>query len=186
MHAIPADSRNVKKHLQLRCKNKGLISSWINAYDMFQNIKKKEISDDHLKLVRFFISSNTSICQLANVYMRDLVSFNLPSVSHFTEMVLPEVLEKVHANINHKLQDAENISLISDIWTDRQMHDFMGLAASVISELFEREFIVIGMIIMPGNHCAENIQLAIESLVNKYEFDTTKIIGSKKLKSLQI
>ena len=31
--------------------------------------------------------------------------------------------------------------------------------------------------IMPGNHCAEMIQEAIESLVNKYDFDSLKIIG---------
>jgi hypothetical protein len=36
---------------------------------------------------------------------------------------------------------------------------------------------VIGMMLMPGPHCAENIQMAVENLVNKYDFDKTKIIG---------
>jgi hypothetical protein len=34
------------------------------------------------------------------------------------------------------------------------------------------------MILMPGNHCAENIQKSIEDVVNRYEVDSSKIIGN--------
>ena len=113
-----------------------------------------------------------------NPKLLDLLSFKLPCGRTFTDSILPEVLEKVYTSINEKLIDAEYITLISDIWTNRQMHDFMGLAACITSSSFKREMLVLGMMIMPGNHCAENIQEAIEKLVNKYDFDSTKIIGN--------
>lgn len=53
----------------------------------------------------------------------------------------------------------------------------MGLAASIINRDFESETLVIGMELMPGNHSAENIKLAIESIINKFKFDKSKIHG---------
>lgn len=57
------------------------------------------------------------------------------------------------------------------------MLDFMGLSANIINNNFEKKAIVIGMMLMPGNHCAENIKIAIEKLVNRYSFDKSKIHG---------
>ena len=42
------------------------------------------------------------------------------------------------------------------------MFDYMDLAASLINSDFELEILIIGMMIMPGNYCAEIIQEAIE------------------------
>ncbi len=57
------------------------------------------------------------------------------------------------------------------------MLDFMGIAANIINDEFERETIVIGMTLMPGNHCSESIKLAIESIINQYSFDKSKLSG---------
>ena len=67
--------------------------------------------------------------------------------------------------------------LISDIWSNRQMLDFMGVAATIMTESGEREIMTIGMARMPGSHCAENIKLAIEDIVNRFDFDKRKLIG---------
>ena len=55
------------------------------------------------------------------------------------------------------------------------MLDFEGLAAALMSEHFERKVLVIGMRTMPVNHCAENIQTATETIVNKYDFNKSKL-----------
>ena len=112
-----------------------------------------------------------------NPYLRDILSIELSCARTFTDKLLPEVLDIVNEAINDKLVESEFMALISDIWTNRTMFDFMGLAASLINSDFEREILVIGIMIMPGNHCAEMIQEAIESLVNKYDLDSLKIIG---------
>ena len=46
----------------------------------------------------------------------------------------------------------------------------------------DKETIVIGMMRMPGNsHNAENIKIAVETMVNKYDFDKSKIYGTSLL-----
>jgi hypothetical protein len=57
------------------------------------------------------------------------------------------------------------------------MHDLMGLSANLIDTNFKKRIVVIGMSKMPGPHNAENIKIAIESIVNTYYFDKRKIKG---------
>lgn len=109
--------------------------------------------------------------------MHEFSKFKLPSQRTFTDSILPELMNKLYKSLDNKLIDSENVSFMSDIWTNRQMLDLIGLAASTINIDFKRETIVIGMTLMPGNHCAEFIQKAIEQQVNRYDFDKTKIIG---------
>ena len=86
-------------------------------------------------------------------------------------------MELLYEAINEKLVDAVSVCLVSDIWTNKQMLDFLVLSANIINNNFEKKAIVIGMMLMPGNHCAENIKIAIEELVNRYSFDKSKIHG---------
>jgi hypothetical protein len=174
----PAESRNVKRHLQFDCKGKAIIANWWIAYNVSQNFTRREISEDEMNLMKFFISSNTSIIQLENQYLRNCLKFSLPCAKTFTETILPSVMDKLSNIIEKKLNDAQFLCLISDIWTNKNMHDFLGLVACTIDSNFNRQFLVIGMTIMPGNHCAENIQLAIENIMQKYDFDTKKILGN--------
>jgi hypothetical protein len=127
----PAYSRNIKRHLETSCKNKKLIIDWMKLYNASQNVIHKQISDEMLKLILFFISSNTSLVQLDNPYFRSLMTFNLPSARYFNDTLLPKTLEQLYEKINEKLIDSEYICLISDIWTTRTMYDFMGLAACI-------------------------------------------------------
>ena len=79
--------------------------------------------------------------------------------------------------INKIFEQAYSVCLISDIWTNKQMLDFMGIAANIITNQFEKQTIVIGLELMPGSHNAENIKLAIENIVNKYKFNKLILSG---------
>ncbi len=79
--------------------------------------------------------------------------------------------------IQNVLKESAYISIISDIWTNKQMLDFMGLAVCVIDHKFQKKTLVIGMKLMPGAHNADNIAIAIQNLVNAYTFDKNIIIG---------
>jgi nitrogen regulatory protein PII-like uncharacterized protein len=98
-------------------------------------------------------------------------------VKTFTDVLVPKVVNELSLVIGDKLFESEYISLISDIWTNFQMRDFMGAAASLIDDSFNRQILMIGVIIMPGNHCAEHIKKALETIVNEYDFDKSRIIG---------
>jgi hypothetical protein len=87
------------------------------------------------------------------------------------------VIKQVKTVITEKLNKATVVNLILDIWSNSQMTEFMGLAAMLLNDNFEKECFVIGLERMPGSHNAENIKATIESIVNKYEFDRTKISG---------
>jgi hypothetical protein len=58
------------------------------------------------------------------------------------------------------------------------MADFLGLSAYVT--------MVIGFTGMNGKHESENIQPAVEKLVNQYTFDKKKIIGNSFYKKMTI
>ena len=153
------------------------------AYNASHNYKKREISDELLQVVKFFISSNTSMKQLENPELRACFQLKLPCQQTFVTTYMPQVLDKVYDEIGEQLASCDNVCLVTDIWTNKTMLDFMGLVACTIDAVFQRQFIVIGMCLMPGNHCAENIKKSIEQLVNRYSFNKKKIIGNRKQNS---
>ena len=73
--------------------------------------------------------------------------------------------------MEEKLHNAEDICLMSDIWTAKQYLDFIGLVTAVMNENFTREVFVADMMRMPGNtHNAENIKKVIEMMVKDVAF----------------
>ena len=85
-------------------------------------------------------------------------------------------MEKLHHLFTLKMNKADSICLITDIWTSRSNSDFIALAA-VLCHGNSKELIIIGLDRMKGPHCAENIQLSIEDMINKYQIDKSKIVG---------
>ena len=80
---------------------------------------------------------------------------------------MPDIYKKLRFKLKEKLDKAENICLMSDIWTAKQNSDFIALVGALMNENLKREILVIDMSRMPGNsHNAENIKLAIETMVN--------------------
>jgi hypothetical protein len=85
----------------------------------------------------------------------------------FDETILPEVYRKLKNKLKEKINNAEDICLITDIWTAKQNSDFIGLVTALMNENFTREVFVANMMRMPGNsHTAEYIKEAIETMVN--------------------
>ncbi|RNA44646.1 hypothetical protein BpHYR1_017604 [Brachionus plicatilis] len=62
----------------------------------------------------------------------------------------------------------ERLKAVVDIWTNRVNADFIALGAVLFDFNFNRQLIVIDIQRMKGGHCAENIQIAIEDIINKY------------------
>lgn len=121
----------------------------------------------------------TALSDFDSEVFRDLLSGYKRSIpcSKTFKNVLDEVNGKVIHEINHIFEEAFSVCLIADIWTSKQMLDFMGVAANIINYKFEKQTIVIGLELMPGSHNAENIKIAIESIVNKYTFNKSVLSG---------
>ena len=80
--------------------------------------------------------------------------------------------------IQSKLRNSQFVFLITDLWTDFQMTDFIALAALIVDQDWNKEFLILDMKEMEGKHNAENVQIAIEKIVNKFDFDKSKIKGN--------
>ena len=59
------------------------------------------------------------------------------------------------------------------------MHDFCAVVAFTITEKWEREFFVLGMTLMPGPHNAENLALALETILSQFVFPINHVSGKK-------
>lgn len=105
---------------------------------------------------------------------------DLVSIKTFRYTIFPKVYELLLQAIDIKLDKAKAITLIADIWTNKIMADFLGLAALIKNANDKQELIVIGMQSM-NDHTAENIKEAIENLVNRYKFDKNLISGNKSV-----
>lgn len=75
----------------------------------------------------------------------------------------------MYTGIEEEFSEVVSISLMSDIWTNKLMLDIMGVAFNLINAKFQKKTIVVGMMVMPGNHNAENIASALMTLVNRYQ-----------------
>ncbi len=136
-------------------------------------------------LVLYFISSNAATCELQNIYLRMLLEtaqIKMPALNSFNDSILPMVYDQLIKHINFKLREAYGICLIVDIWSSSQMVDLLGLAATIMYKNFEFECLVIGLDRMIGSHNAENIKIAIVKIINRFDFDKKKIIGTLRYK----
>ena len=168
---------NLSKHLKY---HEDFIN-WLKLFNTkFKVLKRAALDDNLYDLVRFFISSNSSLSQIMNPYLRKLIEhkMSLPSPKTFRHTLIPQVYEQMKSVIDSRLDSALSICLITDIWTNVVMADFIGLGASIINECFESELLIIGMMSMNGNHTAENIKIALERLVNSYKCSKINFHGN--------
>ena len=86
-------------------------------------------------------------------------------------------MDKLHAQIDFKCKSAEAITLFPDSWVDNLNTEYLGLGTRLTNDCFEKKVISLGFIEVIGGHCSENIKAAIETIVNKYEFDKSKVKG---------
>ena len=180
--AVLGATSNIKKHLELHKNTEADLKTWFKAYDLSSCTphNKYLIDLETMKIVRYFITRNTALSDFDSQAFKDLLSDYkrpIPCSKTFSKVVLDDVVSKVIAQINKIFAKAYSVCLISDIWTTKQMLDFMGVAANVINNNFEKTTIVIGLELMPGSHNAENIKKAIEDIVNKFSFNKFIISG---------
>ena len=91
------------------------------------------------------------------------------------KIILKNMFSFLNNQISNKLIDAKFITLITDIWTNVQMTDFLALGAAIVNAFFDKELLIIGMVRMLEAHNAENIKKAIESILNNLDFNKAKI-----------
>ena len=132
-------------------------------------------------IIKAFISTNTSFHHIANPDYLEMENFErpeklkIPDPRTFRTKLIPEAMNLLSKEIEKKLDKAESITLIVDMWTTRMMTDYIALGASIIFDNFQQELLIIGMMRMKQPHTAEYIKICVEEMVNKYKFNKSKI-----------
>ena len=174
------DFSNINKHF--KADNHPLLKEWYGLYQKIVPIIKqtKVLPDNLLNVIKFFIGSDTALNQLKNPLFTKILdpSIKLYSIKTFRYKLLPAIFEKLNKEIERKLKNATYVTLLTDAWTGQLSNvEFLALGAQIIDNLFNQEILIIGMVEIVGGHCAENIQAAIEKIINQYNFDKNKIKG---------
>lgn len=188
---------NLNKHL----KQHKLSIDWYTMYCNRNGKKSKNyLSDKMLNLVKYIISSNASLNELENSFLRNLVidELTLASTRTFKHDFLPQIMKKLKSAIEEKLNEAIYITLIPDGWTSLNRTEFLGktfifvivkasslkiynlgLGAQLADMFFETEKVTLGFEEIIGGHTSENIKKAIQNIINMYKFDKSKIKGKQ-------
>ena len=66
----------------------------------------------------------------------------------FRNSILPAIYLKFRNEIELRLQTAKTIFLITDIWTNKQNTDLIGFGAAIKTENFERELLILNMLML--------------------------------------
>jgi hypothetical protein len=155
--------------------------NWVELFKKNKECIKsdhKKLDEKSLALVKFFIESNIAMEALSNKHLRSILPVKFtPGKYSFRNVFIPEMMSHLSNAITEKLMGAIYINLITDIWTNINTVDFLGLAAVCVYNNFKKEIFTIGLTPMIGSHCAENIKKAIEFIVNKHEFHKSKIVS---------
>ena len=75
------------------------------------------------------------------------------------------------------MYQAKSINSITDLWSNKQLLPFLGLAVCLTFENMERECYVVGLKRIYGKHNSEIIKKLIEEIINEYQFDKSNIHG---------
>ncbi len=160
----------VNERLNYECKicNENFVSPFTDKSDLYKHLNRHDdykkwnekycyskgnrsgpvIDDSMLLLIKYFVTSNASHSSLENQYLRILLN-KVVGTKSFDDNILPEIYKKLRLKLKYKLDNAEDICLMSDIWTAKQNSDFIALVTALMNENFKREVLVIDMMRMP-------------------------------------
>ena len=177
LHQQLGVTTNLSHHLKTHEK----FNEWLKYFQRYHKMRETQLDDFTLKLIKFVISSNTSLSQLKNIHFVEMFppEYNIPSYDEFRFTRLPQIMQKLYHRVNTKLDLAETVCLVVDLWSSPTNADYIAVAAAATNSCQERELLVLGMKPMgKEGHCAESIKLAVVSIINDYKFDKSKINGN--------
>jgi hypothetical protein len=186
-HSKKGRFHNLNAHIDDHAANGNVeCREWLKRYREFKGVKSQlkhtQSTNNEMLLVYHFMASNSALTQLKEksfLKICEKAGIEVPNVKTFKRRILPNAMKMLKKKIEAKLESSARICLLTDIWTNKQMLDFIAVSANLIFENFDKETVVIGMMKMPGPHNAENIKFCVEKIVNKYKFEKSKVDGMK-------
>ncbi len=153
----------------------------MHAYSKKNNSssQQKVIPDSTFSLIKYFIASDTALDQFKSPFLRDVLSKDLKmySVYTFRYKILPAVLKALNERMEQKMNSAEFITLILDGWTGPFRNtEYVSVIAQTITESWDVECMVLGMVELKKGHSAKELKEGVESVINKFKIKNKRKI----------
>lgn len=105
------------------------MKKWYTLYRDSKKLSVKSlITEPQLNLIRFIVSSNTALSQLANPYLLKILmpELKMPCFETFRNTFLPQVLRRLKTEFEIRLNKAISITLIPDGWSTTSQVHYLG------------------------------------------------------------
>jgi hypothetical protein len=158
------------------------MKKWYELYSQKNASQSKIISDSTFSLIKFFIASDTALEQFKSPFLRDVLIKDLKmySVDTFRYKILPAVLKALNERMEQKMDSAEFITIILEGWTGpfSSNTEFVAVIAQTITESWNIECMVLGIVELKKGHSAEELKEGVESVINQFKIkNKSKIIA---------
>lgn len=185
LEAPLGDFSNINKHFINKPNDHPVGKEWYELYKKNSKSRnEKLLPENTFNLLKYFISSDTALDQINNQFLRKVLCPNIKvySVWTFRYKLIPAVMKKLKSSITQKLNMAEFITLVTDGWTGQFSNmEYWAVCAQTVNSSWQTELITIGMVETPRGHSAEELQIAIQNIVNEFNFDLKIIDNIKNL-----
>jgi len=179
LHEPFSDLSNLNKHFT---NDHPIMKKWYELYSQKNASQSKIISDSTFSLIKFFIASDTAFEQFKSPFLRDVLIKDLKmySVDTFRYKILPAVLKALNERMEQKMDSAEFITIILEGWTGpfSSNTEFVAVIAQTITESWNIECMVLGIVELKKGHSAEELKEGVESVINQFKIkNKSKIIA---------
>ncbi len=182
LHEPFGDLSNLNKHFTNKPNDHPIMAKWYELYKKTNKASQDKIlPDSTFNLIKFFIASDTALEQLNSNYLRNILlkEIKMYSVYTFRYKILPAIMKTLNETMEKKLNSSEFITLITDGWTGPFSNtEYIAVCAQTITESWDTDFMVLGMVQLKKGHSAEEVQAAIELIMSKFKIiDQNKIVA---------
>lgn len=94
-------------------------------------------------------------------------NYQLPSRKYFSEKIVPSIHARVFEKVMATVNEAENISFTTDIWTSNSKISFISLTAHCLNANFEQKTVVLRVMPFHGSHTAAHISEVLQDALQE-------------------
>ena len=104
--------------------------------------------------------------------------YRVPHRKTFMERVLPDLYVKVKEMVTPITAAADCYAITTDCWTSRANEAYIGVTFHTITVEWQLQHFVLENEELSEQHTAENIAEALESVLQRWNFDSSKLSGT--------
>ena len=103
--------------------------------------------------------------------------YELPDRRYISQVAIPDLYNKVRADVQALVTGCENFSLTTDMWSARNMAPYMSLTYHTITPDWKMESKCLQTSFFPENHTADNLADALEGGIANWGLDSANLVA---------